>query len=81
MTTAKVVEKVGVQTIRLPKGFRLRGDEVEVIRRGDDIILREKRTNLAELFEILTSLSDDFMEEGRQQPPVQPDGASHAHCP
>ena len=71
MTTARIVEKGGRQSVQLPKGLRFRGGEVEVIQRGDEVVLREVRKNLAEAFELLTSLSDDFMEEGRSQPPVQ----------
>jgi len=71
MTTARIVEHGGRQSVQLPKGLRFRGTAVEVIQRGDEVVLREVRQNLAEAFELLISLSDDFMEEGRNQPPAQ----------
>ncbi|MEW6488808.1 MAG: AbrB/MazE/SpoVT family DNA-binding domain-containing protein [Thermodesulfobacteriota bacterium] len=71
MATARVVEQSGAQLVHLPKGFRVRGSEVEIHRRGDEIVLREKRQGLSEVFELLTSLPDDFMEQGRQQPSDQ----------
>jgi hypothetical protein len=32
---------------------------------------QESVQNLAEAFDLLTGLSDDFMADGRQQPPLQ----------
>ena len=32
---------------------------------------KKKPRNLKRVFELLTELSDDFMENGREQPPVQ----------
>ena len=30
------------QAVRLPKEFRFDGDEVEIFRRGDEVVLRER---------------------------------------
>ena len=43
MTTAKVFKHGNSQAVRLPKEFRVEGDEVEVSRVGRVIILRPKR--------------------------------------
>jgi antitoxin VapB len=40
MATARV--SADGQTVWLPKGFGFESDEVEVFRRGDEIVLREK---------------------------------------
>jgi antitoxin VapB len=71
MTTAKVFKSGNSQAVRLPKEFQFDADEVDIFRRGDEVVLRKKPQNLAKVFELLTSLSDDFMEKGRRQLPVQ----------
>ena len=43
MATAKVFKHGNSQAVRLPKEFRVEGDEVEVSRVGRVIILRPKR--------------------------------------
>ena len=46
MTTAKVFKSGNSQAVRLPKEFRFASDEVEIFRRGDEVVLREKPQNL-----------------------------------
>jgi antitoxin VapB len=48
------------QTVRLPKEFRLKSKEVEIFRRGDEIVLREKDGTMARAFEWLAELPDDL---------------------
>jgi len=62
------------QAVRLPKEFRLKSKEVEIFRRGDEIVLREKGKGLAHAFEILANLPDDFLPESRQDAPQRRDG-------
>ncbi len=45
--------------------------EVEIYRRGDEVVLRKKFQNLSRVFDLLTDMSADFMEDGRNQPPMQ----------
>jgi antitoxin VapB len=71
MATARVFRSGNSQAVRLPKEFRLKGKEVEVFRRGDEIVLREKAKGLARAFEILANLPDDFLSEGRHDTPPQ----------
>lgn len=47
--------------MRLPKGFRFRGNEVEIFRRGDEVVLREKDSNLARAFDLILGLPDDLV--------------------
>ncbi len=42
MTTAKVFRSGNSQAVRLPKQYRLKSNEVEIYRRGDEIVLRER---------------------------------------
>ncbi len=43
MATAKVFKHGNSQAVRLPKEFRVEGDEVEVSRVGRAVVLRPKR--------------------------------------
>ena len=71
MATARVFRSGNSQAVRLPKEFRFKGKEVEIFRRGDEIVLREKGKGLARAFEILANLPDDFLSEGRVDTPPQ----------
>jgi antitoxin VapB len=70
MAIAKVFRSGNSQAVRLPKQFRLTSDEVEIFRRGDEIVLREKPRNLARAFELLCDLPDverdDFPPQERE---------------
>jgi antitoxin VapB len=72
MSTAKIFKSGNSQALRLPKEFQFDVPEVEIFRRGDEIIIRKKAKNLARVFDLLTSLSEDFMSGGRNQPCMQP---------
>jgi antitoxin VapB len=71
MDTAKIFKSGNSQAVRLPKEFQFDVSEVQIFRRGDEVVLKKRPRNLARVFELLTELSDDFMENGREQPPVQ----------
>jgi len=71
MSTAKIFRSGNSQALRLPKEFQLDVPEVEIFRRGDEIVIRKKSQNLARVFELLTGLSEDFMSGGRNQPSMQ----------
>jgi antitoxin VapB len=71
MNTAKIFQDGDSQAVRLPKEFQFDTTEVQIFRRGDEIILKKSPRNLARVFELLTGLSDDFMENGRQQLAIQ----------
>lgn len=60
MTTAKVFRSGNSQAVRLPKEFRFKTKEVEVFRRGDEVVLREKPGNLARAFDLIIGLPDDL---------------------
>jgi len=68
MTTAKIDRSSAAQSVRLPAGFRFDVDEVEILRRGDEVILRKQRANLREVFDLLASMPEDWFAEGRQNP-------------
>ena len=60
MTTAKVFRSGNSQAVRLPKRYRFKGKEVEIFRRGTEIVLREKSDNLAHAFDLIIGLPDDL---------------------
>jgi len=67
MGTARVFRSGNSQAVRLPKEFRLKSEEVEIFRRGDEIVLREKDGNLVRAFDLLAGLPDDFDLAGREK--------------
>ena len=71
MKTAKVFKSGNSQAVRIPKEFHLEGEEVEIRRKGESLILRPKKRSWAALIDSLKKFTDDFMAEGRHQTPVQ----------
>jgi len=62
----KVFQSGNSQAVRLPKEFRFDVSEVEIFRRGEEIILRPKQKNLSQAFKLLTQMPDDFMQDARE---------------
>ncbi len=65
MATAKVFKSGNSQAVRLPKQFRLKSKEVEISRRGDEIVLRERSGTMVRAFDLLAALPEDLTIEGR----------------
>lgn len=65
MTMTKVFMSGNSQAIRLPKEYRIKGDTVEIVKKGNTLIIREVPKNLARAFELLTSMPKDFFASGR----------------
>lgn len=62
MTTAKVFTTGRSQAVRLPKEFRFTGDEVNVTRIGDLIVLCPKGKEDEIFFSSLGNFTNDFYE-------------------
>ena len=60
MGTARVFRSGNSQAVRLPKQFRVKSSELEIFRRGDEIVLRERAGNMARAFDLLAGLPDDL---------------------
>ncbi len=71
MAKTKVFRSGNSQAVRIPRKFQFDTDEVEIERRGDEIILRPPVRNLRGAFDALAALPDDFFAEGRQDLPPQ----------
>ncbi len=71
MTTARIFMSGNSQAVRLPKAFRVQSSELEILRRGNELVLREPVAGLGRAFDLLAGLPDDFYAEDRQDPPPQ----------
>ena len=75
MATAKVFRSGTGQAVQLPNELRLGGKEVEIFRRGDEVVLLEKSKVMARVFELIAQLPIDVdaLEEG-DAPPQRREG-------
>jgi len=71
MNHARIFQSGNSQAVRLPKEFRFDVDQVEIFRRGDEVVLRPVASNAAVIFDALAALPADFMAEGRDDTPPQ----------
>lgn len=71
MAKAKVFQSGHSQAVRLPKEFRVRSKEVEIFRRGDELVLVENIRPMARAFQLLAEMPEDFMADGRKDEPPQ----------
>jgi antitoxin VapB len=71
MARAKVFRSGKGQAVRIPKEFTLKGPEVDIFRRGDELVIREKPASFARAFELLAGMPDDFLSGPRNDPPPQ----------
>jgi antitoxin VapB len=68
MKTTRVFKSGNSLAVRLPKEFSVKSKVFEILRRGDEIVLREPGKGLGRAFEVLAELPDDFFAEGRPDP-------------
>lgn len=54
------------QAVRLPKEFRFKSKTVEIYRRGDEVVLREKPRTVGEILDSLPPITDDEAEQIRK---------------
>jgi antitoxin VapB len=76
MATAKIFRSRKSQAVQLPKEFRVSGKELEIFRRGDEIILREMKGVMLRAFDLLAGLPNDLTLAGRENDPPQERGAT-----
>ena len=70
--TAKLFWSGRSQAVRLPKEFRMNGDEVRIRKQGVGVILEPIASDWEWLDAIAGKFSDDFFASGRQQPDLPP---------
>jgi antitoxin VapB len=66
---ARIFQSGSFQAVRLPKQFRFDVKEVEILRRGGEIVLREPKRDLLRAFEALAEMPEDFMAAERRDQP------------
>jgi antitoxin VapB len=71
MSTARVFRSGNSQAVRLPKQFRFKSKEVEIFRRGDEVVLREKDGDMSRAFDLLANLPLDLEISDRRDDPPQ----------
>lgn len=76
MATARVFKSGNSQAVRLPKDFRFRSKEVDIFRRGDEVVLREKSKGMERAFWLIANLPIDVdaIEQVHGDPPQRRDG-------
>lgn len=71
METAKLFQNGSSQAVRLPKAFRLPGNEVKIYKNGNKVILEPLHSSWDAFFDSLLEFPEDFMSDGRNQPEMQ----------
>lgn len=78
-STARLFQHGGSQAVRLPKAYRLPGEEVRVRRIGRAVLLEPLERDAADIqaiFAEIDRLAPDLLSEGRPEQPSMPDGPS-----
>jgi antitoxin VapB len=75
MATARVFKSGNSQAVRLPKEFRFDSEEVDIFRRGDEVVLREKSRGMSRAFELIANLDINWeaIEALKKEPPQERD--------
>ena len=73
MATARVFKSGNSQAVRLPKAFRFKGSEVDIYRRGEEVVLREKGKGLGRVFDLIANLPAEI-DDRDDTPPQERDG-------
>ena len=63
MAETTVFQSGNSQAVRLPKEFRFKSKTVEIFRRGDEIVLREKPRTLGEVLSSLPPVTPEMARE------------------
>ena len=74
MSTARVFRSGNSQAVRLPKEFQLDANEVEIFKRGDEIVLRPRPKHWESYFKHGRRFTDDFPDRIDDHPPEERGG-------
>jgi antitoxin VapB len=83
MAFAKLFKSGNGQFVRLPREFCFQGEEVEIFRRGAEVVLRKKARGLERDFWLLADLPIDVdaVERARREHPQKRKGANSPVSP
>jgi len=70
MAKARVFQSGNSQAVRLPKQFRVKSKELEIYKRGNEIVLREEPAGMECAFDLIASLPEDILHirRGKDRP-------------
>jgi antitoxin VapB len=71
MQMAKIFLNGRSQAVRLPKEYQFQGNEVQIQKVGDSVILFPKEKVWETFLHGLNGFSEDFLAQGREQPEEQ----------
>jgi len=69
MNYARVFQSGNSQAVRLPKEFRFNAQQVEIFRRGNEVVLRERPSDALTIFDTLNQLPEDIAQGRHDEPP------------
>ena len=73
MDTAKIFFNGRSQAVRLPKKYRFNTDQVQIFKRGDEVVLREKKESWSEFFAEKSAFGKDYLAEREDVSPQERD--------
>ena len=74
MYTTKIFKSGNSQAVRIPKEYKIEGNELFINKIGNSIIICPKNDPWKTLMESLSDFSNDYFRGGRNQPKTQKRG-------
>jgi antitoxin VapB len=68
MASTTVFQSGNSQAVRLPREFRFKSKTVEIFRRGNEVVLREKPGKMGDLIKDLPSLGEGYPSDVPDRP-------------
>jgi antitoxin VapB len=59
------------QAVRLPKEFQVTDERLQILRVGEDIVLRRIPRHMSDVLTLLQQMPEDFMAQGREDSPPE----------
>jgi len=73
MDTAKIFLNGRSQAVRLPKKYRFKTNQVLIFKRGDEVILKEKKESWDDFFSEKSVFGDDYLSQREDIHPQERD--------
>ena len=73
MDTAKIFINGRSQAVRLPKKYRFKSKQVLIFKRGDEVVLKEKKESWDDFFAEPSAFGKDFLSQREDLRPQERD--------
>lgn len=73
MDTAKIFVNGRSQAVRLPKKYRFKTDQVIIFKRGDEVVLKEKKESWDDFFAETSAFGKDYLSQRDELYPQERD--------